>query len=141
MKTMRDWIRTQDGLPEKGKKVLVWRGEGSDCYDIAAVDEYGSWTGLLEWGTIPGYWMTLPAPPTGNKDVVPSAGIKGEVKDGRLLLDIAEDKEAVAELMQSYINGEAATVNGERYFVADMLNEAVGEKIVSVFCLRRTESP
>lgn len=138
---MRNWIRAEDRLPEKGRKVLVWYGEGLDCYDVAAVDEYGAWTGLLGGGAIPGYWMTLPVPPTANKDIVPAADIKGEVTDGRLLLDIAEDKESVAEIMQCYINGDTAVVNGEGYLVVDIKNEIIGEKVISIFSLRRPVSP
>jgi hypothetical protein len=137
---MRDWIKTENSLPEKGKKVLVWYGEGCDRYDIAAVDEYGVWTGLLGEGAIPVYWMAFPAPPSGTEDVAPAANIKGEVKDGRLLFDIAEDKESVAELMQCYINGEVAVINGEGYLVADMKSEIIGEKVISIFSLRRPVS-
>jgi hypothetical protein len=138
---MRDWIRTEESLPEKGKKVLVWYSEGIGCYDIAAVDENAAWTGLLPGCATPAYWMPLPEPPSGIKDVVSAADIRGEVIDGRLMLDITEDKESVAELMQCYINGEAAVVNDESYFVVDMMNEAIGEKMVSVFYLRRSGSP
>jgi hypothetical protein len=138
---MRDWIRIEESLPEKGKKVLVWYGEGIGCYGIAAVDEDAAWTGLLTGCATPACWMPLPEPPSVIKDVVSAADIKGEVIDGRLMLDITEDKESVAELMQCYINGEAAVVNGESYFVVDMMNEAIGEKMVSVFYLRRSESP
>jgi len=138
---MRDWIKAENSLPEKGKKVLVWCGEGIDCYDIAEVDENGAWAGLIREGAFPSWWMSLPVPPTGNEDVVPAAYIKGEVKDGRLLLDIAEDKESVAELMHCFINGEPAVVNGEGYLVVDIKNEIIGEKVISIFSLRRPVSP
>lgn len=49
---MRGWIRAEDTLPEKGKKVLVCGGKGVDCYDIAAVDECWAWTGLLGGGAL-----------------------------------------------------------------------------------------
>ena len=140
---MRAWIRTYDRLPEKDKKVLVWYGEGSDSYDIAAVDAHGAWTAAIGEGEIPVCWMALPVPPTGDedRDIVPAVDIQGEVKDGRLLLDIAEDKESVAELMHCFINGEPAVVNGEGYLVVDIKNEIIGEKVISIFSLRRPVSP
>jgi hypothetical protein len=138
---MGKWIKTARGLPKKGKKVLVWCGEGIDHYDIASVDEGGTWTGLLNGSILPDYWTHLPEPPSESRDAVPAAGIGGEVIDGRLMLDIAEDKESVAELMQCYINGEEVLINGERYLVGDIKNEIIGEKVISVFSLRRSGLP
>jgi hypothetical protein len=138
---MGKWIKTDKGLPEKGKKVLVWCGEGIERYDIAAVDEGGKWTGLLKGSAPPAYWTPLPEPPSELRDAVPVAGIRGEVVDGRLMLDIEEDKESVAELMQCYINGEEVFINDESYLVGDIKNEIIGEKIISVFSLRRYGIP
>jgi hypothetical protein len=135
---MGKWIKTDKGLPENGKKVLVWHGEGDDHYDIAAVDEGGTWTGLLKGSVLPDYWTHLPESPLESRDAFPAAGIRGEVIDGRLMLDIAEDKESVAELMQCYINGEEVLIKDERYLVADIKNEIIGGKVISVFSLRRS---
>lgn len=138
---MGKWFKTDKGLPEKGRKVLVWCGGGIGPYDIASVDEGGRWTGLLDGSALPEYWMPLPEPPSESKDIGPANGIRGEVVDGRLMLDIAEDKESVAELMQCYINGEEVFINDERYLVSDIRNEIIGEKVISVFCLRRPWFP
>jgi hypothetical protein len=138
---MGRWIKTDKAIPEKGMRVLVWRGEGIDHYDIASVDEDGKWTGLLNRSAPPLYWMHLPEPPSESTDSVPAAGVRGTIIDGRLMLDIAEDKESVAELMQCYINGEEVLINDERYLVGDIKNEIIGEKVISVFSLRRSGLP
>lgn len=137
---MRYWIKAENSLPEKGRKVLVWCGEGIDCYKIASLDDNGAWSGMPPGCVSPALWMSLPEPPGGGKDIA-SSSIRGDVIEGRLLLDIAEDKESVAELMQCYINGGTAVVNGESYLVADIKNEVIGEKVISVFSLRRPVSP
>jgi hypothetical protein len=138
---MGKWIKSERALPERGEKVLVWFGEGAGRYDIASVDEGGAWIGLLKKSVLPAYWTPLPEPPSESGDAVPAAGIRGEVIDGRLMLDIAEDKESVAELMQCYINGEEVFISGERFLVADIKNEIIGEKVISVFFLRRSGLP
>ncbi len=138
---MRSWIRTDKRLPKKGKKVLVWCGEGVDRFDIAEMDEGGTWTGLLKESKLPAYWMPLPEPPSELRDAFPAGGIIGEVIDGRLMLDIEQDKESVAELMHCYINGEEALINGEKYLVGDIKNEILGEKVISIFSLRRSGAP
>lgn len=135
---MGKWIKTGTAFPEKGRKVLVWFGEGNEHYDIASIGEGGRWTSLHEGSILPAYWMPLPEPPSESKDAVQTAGIRGEVINDRLMLDIAEEKESVAELMQCYINGEEAYINDERYLVADIKNEIIGEKVISVFSLRRS---
>ena len=138
---MGRWIKTDNGLPEKGKQVLVWRGEGIGRYDIASVAEDGTWRGLRKGSAPPVYWMSLPELPSESGDAAPAAGIRGEVIDGRLMIDIAEDKESVAELMQCYINGEVVFINEERYLVADIKNEIIGEKVISIFSLRQSGIP
>lgn len=137
---MRYWIKAENSLPEKGRKVLVWCGEGLDCYEIASIDDNGAWSGMSPGCVPPALWMSLPEPPGEGKDIV-SSSIRGDVIEGRLLLDIAEDKESVAELMQCYINGCTAVVNGESYLVADIKNEIIGEKVISIFFLHRPVSP
>ncbi len=136
---MGKWMKTERGLPEKGKKVLVWYGEDIGSYDIATVNEGGVWTGMFVGAGSPTFWMSLPEPPSESGDALPQSDIKGEVIDGRLMLDIEEDKESVAELMQCYINGGAVIINNESYLVGDIKNEIIGEKVISVFSLRRSD--
>lgn len=132
---MRDWIKVEHRLPEKGRKVLVWCGKGIDRFDIAAVGEDGAWTGFTGSVT-PDWWTSLPEPPSQFKDAAPASDIRGEVIDGRLVLDISEDKESVAELMQCFINGEAVSINGKSYLVMDIKNEIIGGKVISIFTMR-----
>ncbi len=139
---MGKWIKTDKAAPEKDRKVLVWCGEGiKSSYGIASIDEVGKWTGLPKRSARPLYWMHLPEPPSKTTDGVPASGVRGTVVDGRLMLDIAEDKESVAELMQCYINGDEVIINGERYLVADIKNEIIGGKVISVFSLRPSGLP
>jgi len=129
---MEEWIKVEERLPEKGMKVLVWSCEASGGYELASIDEYGTWTGALSVT----HWTLLPDPPSGPQaDTLPCEACEGVVDD-RLMLDIDEDKETVAELMQHYINGEALIVKGKSYFVVDMKNEIIDEKVWSVFYLK-----
>ena len=131
---MTNWIESSEKMPEKGEKVLAWyAGKG---YEIDCIEESGSWSGSPgKEGGGPTHWMPLPAPLGSSRDESLPTGIQGEVVEDRLMLDIDEEKETVAVLMQHYLRGDAATVNGERRFIIDMKNEMIDGKMVSIFFL------
>lgn len=133
MVLMTNWIRTAEHKPEKGEKVLAWHPERG--FEICRIDGTGVWCGSDGTCVEPTHWLALPDPPADQGDETLSAGISGKVVDGRLLLDIDEDKETVAALMQHYLRGDAAVVNGARRFIVDMKNEMIDGKMVSVFIL------
>lgn len=135
-----DWIKTDKKLPEKGTRVLGWYGDPAYNYDIAFIDDEGSWAGALSGNrTGPSHWMPLPQPPGEDDGIISLADIKGDIAEDRLMLDIDKEKETVAALMQYFINGSVAVVNGMDYFVIDMKNEIIGGKMMSVFYLKHAE--
>lgn len=126
-----NWTRVEDYLPEKGLRVLVWNGHG---FKIAEIGGRGKWkgAGLRR----PTHWMHLPkAPRIG--DGGPGFGIRAEVANDRLSLDIEKEKETVALLMQHFIDGNPVVINGKGYFVVDMKNEMLEENLASVFYLKK----
>jgi hypothetical protein len=133
------WIRFEDRLPEKGMPVLVWYGDGLPGNGVAFIHENGKWKGRRPKGKkTPTHWMSLPNPPGAAYEDASLQDIKGEIIDNRLALNIEDQKEAVAVLMQHYIDGGSAAINGERYFVVDMKNEvAVDGHMASVFYLKK----
>ena len=134
------WIRTEEKLPGVESKVLAYYGDPVFRYDIVFIDESGNWTATFSADrTVPSYWMPIPEPPSEEEAPQSPYGISVEVVEDRVMLDIDEEKEVVAALMQHFIKGDTAIVNGTDFFVIDMKNEMIGEKIVSVFYLRRAE--
>ncbi len=122
-------------MPEKGERVLAWHPDRG--FEIGCIDGAGVWCGPDgEYRVEPTHWQLLPAPPADRGNEEATAGISGEVVDGRLKLDIDADKGTAAVLMQHYIRGDAAIVNGVRCFIVDMKNELIDGKMVSVFFLR-----
>lgn len=132
-----DWIKCEDRLPESGVRVIAWYEGTSYGYDLSEVDENGQWKGVLSGnGLSPAFWMAFPALPAAVMEEAIQGSLKGEIIGGRLIYDIEEDKEAVAELMQHYINGREACINDGSYYVVDMKNEMVGDKLVTSFYLK-----
>jgi hypothetical protein len=132
------WIRVEDKLPEKGETVLVWSGDGQGGFDLACIGDGGTWERRdRAVDGSPTHWMFLPGPPGTAYEDDPLHDIAGEITEERLVLNIDERKEAVAALMQHFIDGRAAVINGERYFVLDMRNEMAGEGVASVFYLKK----
>ena len=132
------WVSVHDRLPEKEGTVLAWYGAPSFSYVLCCLDEDGNWQeeGTGE-GATPTHWMPLPEPP-GTPELAPSPVAQGEVVGDRLVLDIREQKETVASLMQRFIDGRPAIINGEQYLVVDMTNEMIAdEHVSSVFCLKK----
>jgi hypothetical protein len=132
------WIHVEERMPEKGETVLVWNGDGQPGYDLAYIGEGGTWEKKdqgEEWA--PTHWMSLPGPPGTAHEAGAVDDITGEITDERLVLDIEERKETVAALMQHFIDGRAAVINGEKYFVLDMKNEMADGEVASVFYLKK----
>ncbi len=134
MESSAHWIKTSDRLPEKGSVVLVWHHGQETGFGLASIDEGGEWISSSGTEAQPSYWMSLPRPP-GESASLRAEGVRGEVISGRLMLDIDEEPETVAWLMQHFIDGSAAVVNEAEYFVTDMKNEVIEGKMLSVFFL------
>ncbi len=130
--SMTKWISADERFPEKGEKVLVWCCGENEGYGLDSLDEQGFW---VEMKSVT-HWMELPEPPSMVQRAVPETDIRVEITDDRLMIDIDEDKETFAVLMQCYINGNVAGINGESFFVVDMKNEMINDKMVAVFYLR-----
>jgi hypothetical protein len=136
---MMRWIRVEERMPEKGETVLVWYGEGRGGYVIGRIGDGGTWEmkdPAVEGS--PTHWMFLPGAPGTAEEENTLRDIAGDIAEDRLVLNIGERKEAVAVLMQHFIDGSAAVINGERYFVLDMKNETAGEGVASVFYLKKS---
>ncbi len=131
------WTDINERLPARGLTVLVWYGDGSAGYGLARFDEGGNWEEIgPHQENAPTHWAFLPEPPGAACDDVASAGIKAEIAEGRLVLNVGKERETFALLMQHFIDGSSAIINGERYFVVDIRNEADGEGMASVFYLK-----
>ncbi len=125
------WIKVDDRLPEEGINVLVWNGHS---FRIAKIGSHGKWVGAGV--RRPTHWMRIPEAPSSTDDGCHS-GIRSQISNDRLTVDIEHEKEKVALLMQHFIAGNPVLINGKGYFVVDMKNEMSGENLVSVFYVKR----
>jgi hypothetical protein len=131
---MTNWINSAEKKPEQGREVLAWHPDRG--FEICRFDGDGSWHGPSEQGEDgPSHWMPLPDTPADAPNESGPSLIRGDIVEDRLMLDIDEDKETIAVLMQHFLEGDAAVVNGERRFIVDMKNEIVDGKMISIFFL------
>ena len=108
------WILVEERLPEKGKTVLVWNADSHLGYELACIGEGGTWERKdRAVDGSPTHWMSLPGPPGTTYEEGAVHEIVGDITDERLVLHIDEQKETVAALMQHFIDGRAAVINGE----------------------------
>lgn len=127
------WTKVDDRLPEVGLSVLAWNGHG---FKIAKIGWHGKWVGAGV--RKPTHWMRLPEPPLGTNEGLHSE-IRAKIINDSLSLDIEQEKEKVASLMQHFIDGTPIVINADSYFVMDMKNEISGKNLASVFYLKKAD--